>query len=705
MKKRISVFILILFAYALNPLYVDAKTVIKVGLYQNMPLSFVDEQGAAKGVFIEILDHIALKQKWDIEYVPATWPQCLKNLEDGTIDLLGVIAYSEQRAQSFDYMLENVLTEWAQIYVNKGADIESILDLEGKKVAVLKNDIHFHTLKDLVVRSGIHCRFIEAFEYEDVLKLTEIGKCDAGLVSQFYGNLKERYIDIKRSPIILSPQKLYFAAPKGKHPQLIYTLDQHFRKLKKDENSTYYQIINKYFGVGVKSVFAKWVKWAVLITGALLVSFLSVSLLFRAQVKSKTRELSEKNKELIAEIEHRKQEETKRTELEAKLQRAEKMEALGTLAGGVAHDLNNILSGLVSYPELLLLDLTKDSPLRKPILAIRNSGERASAIVQDLLTLARRGITVTEVINLNQIISEYLKSPEFENLKTLHHKVRIQLSLDKDLLNILGSPVHLSKTVMNLLSNAAEAMPDGGNITISTENRYIDTPVRGYDDVEQGDYVTLTISDNGTGISSQDVEKIFEPFYTKKAMGRSGSGLGMAVVWGSVKDHRGYIDVASRYHRGTIFTLYFPVTRKAIDKADTPLSIEDYMGNKEAILVIDDVKDQREIATSILERLNYTVNSVSNGKAAVEYVKNNKVDLLVLDMIMEPGIDGLETYKEITTSNPGQKAIIASGFSETERVKEAQRHGAGAYVKKPYTLEKIGLAVKSELESKMRCRA
>ncbi len=698
MKKCIPILFFLFFVLAWGAVDADAEISIKVGVYENMPLTYLDNQGVPKGVFIEILEHIAMEEQWKIEYVPATWSQCLQNLREGGVDLLGVIAYSEQRARSFDYMLENVLTEWAQIYVHKNAKIESILDLEGKKVAVLKDDMHFYNLRELVSQSGINCRFIEAFEYEDVLRLTEIGKCDAGLVSHFYGNLKDRYFDIKTTPIILSPQKLYFAAPKEKNRQLLYTLDQHLRKLKNDETSIYYQIINKYFGVGAKSALGKWFVWVLLITGALLLLFISVTVLFRAQVKAKTRELSEKNKELVAEIDHRKQEEKKRAELEAKLQRAEKMEALGTLAGGVAHDLNNILSGLVSYPELLLLDLTNDSPLQKPITAIKNSGERAAAIVQDLLTLARRGIAVTEVVNINYIISEYIKSPEFENLKAVHPKVKLQLKLDPTLLNILGSPVHLVKTVMNLLSNAAEAMPNGGSIIIITENRYIDSPVRGYDDVTEGDYVTLTISDTGTGISSRDVDKIFEPFYTKKAMGRSGSGLGMAVVWGTVKDHKGYIDVISHHRRGTVFTLYFPVTRQGLGKEDMPLSIEDYMGNKETILIVDDVEDQREIATSILERLNYSVTSVSSGKRAVEYVKRHEVDLLVLDMIMEPGIDGLETYERIIAFNPGQKAIIASGFSETDRVRKAQQLGAGPYVKKPYTLEKIGLAIKSELE-------
>jgi len=250
---------------------------------------------------------------------------------------------------------------------------------------------------------------------------------------------------------------------------------------------------------------------------------------------------------------------------------------------------------------------------------------------------------------------------------------------------------------MNLISNAAEAMTEGGKLTLSTENRYIDRPIRGYDNVKEGDYVVLTVSDTGTGISPDDMEKIFEPFYTKKKMGRSGTGLGMAVVWGTVKDHNGYIHVKSTEGKGTTFTLYFPVTRKSVEER-SETSLEDYMGKGEAILVVDDVEEQRKIASGMLKELGYSVISVSSGEEAVEYLKTNKADLLLLDMIMEPGIDGLNTYKKIIEIHPGQKAIIASGFSETDRVKEVQSLGAGAYIKKPFLLEKIGLAVKEELE-------
>jgi signal transduction histidine kinase/uncharacterized protein YjeT (DUF2065 family) len=380
------------------------------------------------------------------------------------------------------------------------------------------------------------------------------------------------------------------------------------------------------------------------------------------------------------------------------LQRAQKMEAIGMLAGGVAHDLNNILSGLVSYPELILMDLPEDSPLEKPIRTIQQAGERAANIVQDLLTLARRGVSVSEVVNLNQVIHDYLKSPEYENLRAHHPDINLITELDDDLMDISGSPIHLVKTVMNLISNAAEAMMSSGIIRIETKNRYIDTPIRGYDDIEEGDYVVMTVTDNGIGISNEDIDRIFEPFYTKKVMGRSGTGLGMAVVWGTVKDHRGYIDIRSSPNQGTTITIHLPATKERRMLAGKPETIEALSGSGERILVVDDVAEQREIATSMLARLGYTVKNVASGEAAVEYIREHRVDVLVLDMIMDPGIDGLETYRRIIQIRPDQPAVITSGFSESERVHEARKLGAGIYVKKPYRLDTIARAVRAVLK-------
>ena len=386
--------------------------------------------------------------------------------------------------------------------------------------------------------------------------------------------------------------------------------------------------------------------------------------------------------------------------LQEQLSRSKKMEALGLLAGGVAHDLNNVLSGIVSYPDLLLLDMDESNPLKKPLQTIRSSGQKAAAIVQDLLTLARRGVVTADVLNLNTIIEEHLQSPEQKKMMLLNHAVSIHTELEPGLPNIVGSSVHLKKTLMNLCSNAVEAQPNGGAITITTRSCYLDRPVKNYDHVKAGEYVIVSVSDQGEGITAVDLPRIFEPFYTKKIMGRSGTGLGMAVVWGTIQDHQGYIDVQSTRGKGSCFTLYFPMTRKTVDDAAAKMPVAQYQGNGETILVVDDVQEQRTIARFLLERLNYNVVTASSGEKAIAYMRDHALDLLVLDMIMDPGIDGLDTYQAILARHPGQKAIIASGYAETSRVKRAISLGAGPYVKKPYTLEKIGMAVRQALQDR-----
>jgi PAS domain S-box-containing protein len=400
---------------------------------------------------------------------------------------------------------------------------------------------------------------------------------------------------------------------------------------------------------------------------------------------------------VIRDVTERYKAEKEKAELRESLARSKKMEALGTLAGGVAHDLNNVLSGIVSYPDLLLLDLPKDSPMRRPIEVIQESGKKAADIVQDLLTLARRGVPVEDIVNLNDLVAEYLLSPEYKRLKSFHPFIEIQTQLAPDLLNIKGSPIHLSKTIMNLVSNAAEAMPGGGTIKVLTENRHLDGSLKKLPEVQEGECVVLQVSDSGVGISAEDLQRIFEPFFTKKKMGRSGTGLGMAVVWGTVQDHKGHIDVRSAEGRGTDVTVYLPATREAFVNAPPEPSLDLYMGAGETILIVDDMDEQREIATRIITQLGYVAKSVDSGEKAIQFLRREKADLLILDMIMDSGIDGFETYRRVKKSNPHQKAIIISGYAETDRVRSAQRLGAGSYLKKPYTVHNLAAAIKTEL--------
>lgn len=393
----------------------------------------------------------------------------------------------------------------------------------------------------------------------------------------------------------------------------------------------------------------------------------------------------------------RKKAEQEKKQLETQLIRAQKMEAIGSLAGGVAHDLNNILSGITSYPELLLMEIPEGSPMRKAILTIKKSGDKAAAIVQDLLTLARRGVNISNVVDPNTIVKDYMESPEFRKLSEYHPHVEFVMNLDENLKCILGSEIHLGKTVMNLISNAAEAMSAGGTVTVSTENRYLERPLKGYDTVDEGEYAVLSISDTGVGISPDDLKRIFEPFFSKKVMGRSGTGLGMTVVWSTVKDHNGYIDVESVEGKGSRFDLYFPVTNRLAKGKDMHGPIQAYSGT-ERVLVVDDAEEQRDITRNLLKKLGYAVEVAGSGEDALAYLSDHEADLVILDMIMDPGVDGLDTYRGILETRPGQKAIIVSGFSESDRVREALRLGVGAYIRKPYALTDLARAVRTELD-------
>jgi len=401
---------------------------------------------------------------------------------------------------------------------------------------------------------------------------------------------------------------------------------------------------------------------------------------------------------IIRDVTESKMAELEQARLQQQLMNAKKMEALGTLAGGVAHDLNNILSGISSYPDLLLEDMTEGEPLYQALSDIKRSGEKAAAVVNDLLTLARRGVPIKETLGLNQIVQEYLESPEHIRLQKGHPEVVLETQLETVLPGISGSSIHLSKALMNLVTNAYESIEGRGRVTIATGLETVVAQTAVVHDVAPGRYLTLTVADDGAGIPSEDLPRIYEPFFSSKKMGRSGSGLGMTVVWGTVEDHKGTILVDSQVNGGTRFKLYFPVPEECASPIEESQPAQDYMGCGESVLVVDDVGTQRIIAARMLEKLGYRPVTVPSGEEAVEYLRNTRVDILVLDMIMDPGIDGLETYRRIKEIHPGQKAIIASGYSETERVREVLRLGAGGYLKKPYRKEDLDRALQKELQ-------
>ena len=951
-----------------TPAAASSPLTIRVGYYDNPPKLFNIDQGTPRGIFAEILETIAREENWRLQWVPGSWQEGLDRLESKTIDIMPDVAYSLKRAEKYTFTDEPVLINWGVLYTRAGLHIDSMLDLAGKKIAVMRGSIHTNGLegiKNQVKEFNLPCTFIEFDSYDEVFLALQNTIADVGVVNRLYGATSQELFDVVPTTVVFNPRHLKFAFPShGRHTAYLKkTIDKHLKNASLQPDSGIQQIIHSYLRcrphedtgtgdnravyltpkekawiqshpiirVGVDPEFAPfefidknnhysgfasdyidilnkrlglnleivrrppwkqvmamvekkeidvlpavgftaersrfltytipymgfyrmifcrveapfisgvedlhnlsiavqarsshagwlrentnltptyydtleevikavstgksdvfignlaastyWIRklnitnlraaapvslqrrllhmavrkdWPILagilnkglasispeeaekirnrwiasgytvglssrtvwrriamivVPAFLLVAFfwywnrrlkreierrqkaedalLDSQKQLEERVQDRTRELAEANISL-------KQEMQEKNRLQTKLHRSEKMEALGLMAGGVAHDLNNILTGIVGYPDFLLVDLPQDSPLRRPLEAIKDSGNRAAAVVADLLTIARGAIQERQPMNLNTLLEEYLQSPECKEIKSRFPSITCTTDTAPDLKQILCSPVHIKKCVMNLLTNGLEAI--GAEGTIRLETRNISFSETEPDDTPgPGEWVSLRVSDTGSGISPENIEHIFEPFYSKKVMGRSGTGLGLAIVWNTVHDHGGSIRVDSS-DRGTVFTLFFPVTDQRESILPQQLSQTEIKGKGERILVIDDEARQREIAADMLTSMQYTVDSVDSGEEALRFLEKNPVDLLILDMIMTPGMSGLATYKEILRIRPGQKAIIVSGFSENEEVTEAMQLGAAIFIRKPYTYARLGTAVKQALQ-------
>jgi len=381
--------------------------------------------------------------------------------------------------------------------------------------------------------------------------------------------------------------------------------------------------------------------------------------------------------------------------LEEKLIQAERFRDVARLADSAAHDLNNILSGLATYPEVLLMDKALDPRVRQGLSLIRDSGRKAAAVVADLLTISRGAGAETETLHINSVLERYLCSRDFQKIRDAHKEVDIEFFTEPELLPVKGSYLHMEKIIMNLVLNAVENVlgAKDGRVMVTTANRFIDPSMPGHDAIPWGEYALLSVADNGPGMDEKNIKKIFEPFFTSRELGRNGTGLGLALVRHAVQDHRGCIRATSDA-KGTRFDLFFPALRPDLSQRPDKEYADEIKGKGRTILVVDDLKDQQEIALTLLEHLGYRAKAVDNGYAALEAIKKAPVDLIVLNMA--PG--GFETCRMIKRIRPHQKIILAGGYFEPDDVPAAQGLGAVSGVKKPYTILDMGIAIKEELE-------
>lgn len=385
---------------------------------------------------------------------------------------------------------------------------------------------------------------------------------------------------------------------------------------------------------------------------------------------------------------------TKERFTEAQLRHAQKMEAIGTLAGGIAHDFNNLLQAILGYGEIILLNKNENDRDLEKLQHIIRAAKRGSELTRQLLTFSRKVESKLQPLALNHIIENIQTMMD----RTIPKMIRIEYRLSPNLLNINADASQMEQVLINLAVNARDAMPRGGTLVITTENVIVneeDPPP--YPEITPGEYVQLTISDTGQGMDIDTLQYIFDPFFTTKESGK-GSGLGLSMVYGIVKNHNGHIICYSELNRGTTFKIFLPAIEPLEISIET-VAMEKPQGGTETILLIDDEEFIRDLGEQILTTFGYSVFTAPDGENALELYRKQKnaIDLIILDLIM-PGIGGRECLLRLLDIDPQARIVIASGHTIDGPVKDIVELGAKDFIHKPYGLQQMLKVVREVLD-------
>jgi two-component system cell cycle sensor histidine kinase/response regulator CckA len=397
---------------------------------------------------------------------------------------------------------------------------------------------------------------------------------------------------------------------------------------------------------------------------------------------------------IARDITKRKQAEEEGRTLRAQLQQTQKMESIGTLAGGIAHDFNNLLMGIQGNVSLIFLDTDTAHRHYERLKSIEKQVQSGAMLTSQLLGYARKGTYEVKPVDLNQLVRE-----TSETFGRTRKDISIHLRLAEELSAVEADSGQIERVLWNLLVNAADAMPGGGDLNLKTENvTHEDMKAKVYEP-KPGNYVVLTVTDTGIGMDKQTIDRIFDPFFTTKEMGR-GTGLGLASAYGIIKAHAGYIDVESEEAIGTTFSIYLPASQKKVLKTiETVETAERFIKEIGTILFVDDEEVIREIGKDLLEAMGYRVLTADSGERAVEVYRKRRdvIDIVILDMVM-PTTSGGEAYDRMKEINPDIKVLLSSGYSVDSQAKEILARGCDAFIQKPFDMRALSQKIREVLE-------
>ncbi len=747
-----------------------AGTRVRIAVHETPPLSFFSKDNTVMGIYPDVIREVARRADWKVEWVRTTWLEGLELARNGKVDLLGPIAYSQERSRSYTFNRQNVIIDWGQVYLPGNSTIQSVLDLEGRRVVFQKGHMVGKTFEALMQRFEVTFQKVRVDNQEQVFEMLDRGEADAGVVNRIFGIINEGRFDIHRSPMVYSPMKLRFAAPKNSPPGLLLTLDTTLSQLKANKASPYHTALDKWL-VGKPGDWGSYgalkeILLFTVIAMAIMLTLVLWTLFLRSKIGIQTKELKETNLLLNAVMENTtdvifikdlegrylmantatcnamgktknqvlgktdadlfpstsaevisqadrqvvesgnetmfeeiletaygrtywlsnkslyrdsrqqikgiigisrnitelKTAQNESLRLQEQLRQSHKMEAIGTLAGGIAHDFNNILGIIIGSCELAVDDIPRGNPGRAYLQEIKTAALRARDVVRQLLSFARKTEQSMEPVDLNTLVRESIQLLRASIPTTVDLRFDIPMGVN----TIKADATQIHQVVLNLCTNSAQAMEGhGGALWVSIREVILGPdPTDPHAHREERPFIRLTVQDTGMGIAPEIQDRIFDPYFTTKEKGE-GTGIGLSVVHGIVKNHDGRIWILSEPGKGTVVHVAFPVHGQR-DPLRKPGALQ-MPGGTESILLVDDEPAMINMCKAQLERLGYQVTGFSDPVMALAHLKQDsgRFDLLITDMTM-PRMTGAELAREVSKSCPGLPILLCTGFNDSQ---------------------------------------
>lgn len=526
----------------------SARTVV-VGVYENPPKVFTDQSGRPAGVFIDIIEEIADLEGWDLEYRTGSWVDGLERLELGEIDLMPDVAYSTSRTETFEFHSEPVLSDWFHVYAGQNSGIRSIVDLEGRRVAVLDRSVQQEAFLELIDEFGLQVTLISLPDYASIFELVASGNADAAITNRFYGITHSRHYNLEDTAIIFHPTRLFFAAGKNGDCSLLAAIDAHLIQFKEDQNSVYYTSLRRWTADETLYHVAGWIKTAAWIAGLFLILSLSGSYLLKRQVNSRTAELQAVNREMECRIQKRTAELAQAMEL---AQAADELKS--AFLATMSHELRTPLNSIIGFTGILLQGLA--GPLneeqKKQMGMVQNSARHLLALINDVLDISK-----IEAGQLDLFFEPFHLPTSIGNTIELVRPIaerkglEVMVEIDGDVAEAVSDRRRFEQVLLNLAGNAVKF----------TEKGYIKVSC-----ALNGAFCVLSVEDSGIGIEKEDIPGLFKPFHqidTGLSRKHEGTGLGLSICSRLMEMMGGSIRAQSEPGKGSIFTILFPLEPSA----------------------------------------------------------------------------------------------------------------------------------------------